>query len=711
MTPGVLLSVVGAVFSLGLALAVLVLQRRSLAAGFFAAGMVVLAADSALAALRLAAQAPEEVWRWQSVAVLVQGFLPVCWLGFSLVYSRGAARDELRRMWGWLAAALLVPVGLAVLGHGNLAVAQAEASSGGGFWIRPGPWAKAWHLVMLVSFVAVLANIERTFRAAVGTMQWRIKFVMLGLALVFGVRIYCHSQALLFTAQERGLVLVETSALIFGCALLVVGHLRHGFAEIDIYPSRTVLQTSVVVLLVGGYLFVVGVLAQLAAHFGGFGGFEFQSMVVLLGVVGLGLLLFSDRLRQQLRKVVARHFRRPQHDSRAVWTQFTRQLSTELGEQAYIQESVRLAASTFQALSVTLWRLDGSSGRLVFGESTADTAGQAEEMAGPILTETVLAGLREVGGPFDLDQAGQPWVETIRHLSLRHFKNGGNRQAVPLMAGDRCMGLLILADRVNGMPWSVEEQDLLKCIGDQVAAGLLQLRLTEELVQGREMQAFQTMSTFFVHDLKNAASSLGLMLQNLPEHFEDPEFRADALRAIGGTVSRINQIIERLGTLRQSLELRPAETDLTRLVEECLAEVGGFGKVDLVRQLQALPAVAADPGQLTTVVTNLLLNAREAVGPDGRIIVATSVADGRAAITVSDNGCGMSPEFIQSSLFRPFQTTKKKGLGIGMFQSKLIVEAHGGVLQVQSTPGSGTAFRVLLPLCPTPNEAQAADRR
>jgi len=214
------------------------------------------------------------------------------------------------------------------------------------------------------------------------------------------------------------------------------------------------------------------------------------------------------------------------------------------------------------------------------------------------------------------------------------------------------------------------------------------------------------MSTFFVHDLKNAASSLSLMLQNLPEHFDDPAFREDALRGIASTVNRINQIIERLGSLRQKLELRPAATDLNRLVEGILTEMGGLGEVEVIREMQPIPPVQADAEQLTTVVTNLLLNACEALGRDGRITIATSVSEGRASLSVSDNGRGMSPEFISRSLFRPFQTTKKKGLGIGMFQSKLIVEAHQGLLQVQSTPGHGTTFRLLLPLTPTtPNEA------
>ena len=97
-------------------------------------------------------------------------------------------------------------------------------------------------------------------------------------------------------------------------------------------------------------------------------------------------------------------------------------------------------------------------------------------------------------------------------------------------------------------------------------------------------------------------------------------------------------------------------------------------------------------------MTNLLLNAWDAVGAAGQITVQTGQRDSRAVLSVSDNGCGMSEAFLRDSLFRPFQTTKKKGLGIGMFQSKMIVEAHQGTIQVESEPGKGTTFRVILPL-------------
>ena len=120
--------------------------------------------------------------------------------------------------------------------------------------------------------------------------------------------------------------------------------------------------------------------------------------------------------------------------------------------------------------------------------------------------------------------------------------------------------------------------------------------------------------------------------------------------------------------------------------------------VELVKQFHPLPKVVIDREQLQNVVTNLLLNARDAVGRGGQIRVETSQCDGRAVLSVADNGCGMSPEFVRDSLFRPFQTTKKKGLGIGMFQSKIIVEAHRGNIQVESEPGKGTKFGVMLPL-------------
>ena len=180
----------------------------------------------------------------------------------------------------------------------------------------------------------ILNNLEKTFRSTVGTMRWRIKFVVLGLAVIFAARIYTLSQDLLFSRYDLTLTDIETGALFIGCAMMTIGYLRNGIAEIDVYPSRSVLQGTVTVLLAGGYLFVIGLLAQLIALLGGAGSFKTQAFLVLLGIAVLAVLLLSERLRQKIQRLVSRHFKRPQHDFRKVWLLFTQRMSGVLDREA-----------------------------------------------------------------------------------------------------------------------------------------------------------------------------------------------------------------------------------------------------------------------------------------------------------------------------------------------------------------------------------------
>jgi putative PEP-CTERM system histidine kinase len=240
--------------------------------------------------------------------------------------------------------------------------------------------------------------------------------------------------------------------------------------------------------------------------------------------------------------------------------------------------------------------------------------------------------------------------------------------------------------------------DLLKCIGDQVGTALLSIRLAKQLMLAKELEAFQTISAFFIHDLKNAGSTLGLMLQNLPDHFDDPAFREDALRGIDRAAERINGIIARLSNLRHDLQLTMTELDVNSLLKNAIANLNGSSGVEIITNFAAVPLICGDREKLESVMTNLLLNAKDATGPGGKVEIETFREDDVVNFSVADNGSGMSADFIEKSLFRPFRTTKKKGLGVGMFQAKVIVDAHGGRIQVKSEPGAGTTFRVTLPV-------------
>ena len=708
-----LLAFAAALFSGLLGFAALVRRPSSVASWGFFAGMETLAIESVLDGFSLNALLPEKVAEWQTLVFVARSFLPGWWLLFSLTYSRGNYREFLAKWRFPLALAFVVPFAVIVGFQTGLLHLFLDEKDGQLLRLHFSGGARTVSAFVLIGAVLVLLHLEKTFRSAVGTMRWRIKFLILGVAIVFGAQIYIESQRLLYSEFASGLADVETGALFIGCTLITIAYLRNGLAEIDLYPSQAVLQGSFTLVLAGGYLFVVGVLAQIVAELGGAGSFRTYIFLILLGTAGLALVLFSDRFRQRLQQFVSRHFARPQHDFRKTWRLMAQSMSSVLDQTTLCSTAARLMSETFNSLSVTVWVIDEKSARLTMGASTSHSHAEPCD-ADPrcALRDSAIKRIRELKRPFDLETIDQEWGATLRTMHSPQFRKSGNRICIPLLAGERLLGLGVLADRVDGTPYTLEEVDLLECIGNQTAAGLLNLRLSDELVLAKQLEAFQTMSAFFVHDLKNVVSGLSLTLQNLPIHFDDPVFREDALRGISTTVNRINHLVGRLSVLKNKIELRPVESDLNQLVAETVDSLQWVPDVKLVKVLNPLPNIVADPERLQNVVTNLLLNAREVLGKGGQVRVETSQLNGCAVLAVSDNGCGMSSLFVRDSLFRPFRTTKKDGLGIGLYQSRMIVEAHRGSIQVESEPGKGTTFRVILPLaCTEPSATEPQPNR
>jgi putative PEP-CTERM system histidine kinase len=499
--------------------------------------------------------------------------------------------------------------------------------------------------------------------------------------------------------MSLSLLAIESGALLLGCLLITISYFRSGRLETDVYPSHTFLYSSLAVLLTGVYLLIVGVLANLVIVFGGDTSFPIKAFLILVGLVGLAVMLLSDRVRQATQRFISRNFKRPLYDSRKVWSLFTEKTAHAVDQTSLCAATTKLISDTFNILSATIWLADETEKRLV---SVTSTSLQSDQKSNRINTgtdlESFLSAMQAKPYPFDLDESKEPWAVELKQNNPVNFSHSGHRFCVPIVAGDRALGIIILGDRVRAVPYSQEELDLLRCMGGHIAASLLTIHLSQKLMQAKEHEAFRAVSAFFAHDLKNSASTLSLMLQNLPLHFDDPEFRADVLRGISKTVSHMNHLIGRLSVLGQKPELNSVTADLNEVVSRALSQWKSMPGIELEKQLQTLPKIPLDPEQIQNVVTNLVLNARDAVGQKGQINIQTSQQNGWAMLTVRDNGCGMSVEFLRQSLFRPFQTTKKDGTGIGMFQCKMIIEAHQGKIEVESEVGKGSSFCIMLPL-------------
>jgi hypothetical protein len=154
--------------------------------------------------------------------------------------------------------------------------------------------------------------------------------------------------------------------------------------------------------------------------------------------------------------------------------------------------------------------------------------------------------MREQHLPLDLDEMSNRTVRALKAAYADYFRQAQSRYCVSLVAGQQLLGVMTLQNRLTHEPFSLEDLDLLKTLADQAAASLLHLRLSQRLLKAKEMEAFQTLSTVFVHDLKNLMAKLSLMLQNIPSHYDNPVFREDMLRVIAGSVAKMNTMCSRV---------------------------------------------------------------------------------------------------------------------------------------------------------------------
>lgn len=694
-----IISYIAALFSVSLAVFVLYRDWHSFVHRIFAAGMIALAVESVFTGLCVKVIMPEDMAYWLRVRLFATAVLPGIWLLFSLSFSRANYKEFISR-WKWVTVAFfLLPLATIIFFGSSFFVGRPLMSPSFTWVVIIGWPGYVFNLFILVSAVLILMNLERTLRDSTGRMRWQIKFMALGIGCLFAVRIYTASQTMLFHSLNVSLELVNDGALILAGVMILRSLTRTRLLDVDFYPSQTFLYNSFTVLFVGVYLISVGLLAKVALYFNGGQNIPFRAFFVLVAIVGLFVFLLSDRLRKRMRRFVSHHFSRPLYDYRKEWTKFTRGTTSVMEIKDLCTVVANMISKTFEVLSVSVWLCDDAEERPRLFGSTDFSEGRTDEIKflENNMTEFVRI-IRRKKLPSDFDYVSEELPGGFESLDDNFLEKARIRYCIPLIAGDRFLGVLTLFNRVGDEALSVEDFDLLGTIADQAAASLLNLMLSESLREAKQMEAFQTMSAFFVHDLKNLASKLSLTMQNLPTHFDNPEFRKDALQTISQSLGKINLISSSLTSLSQKLELRLTETDVNDVVAAVLSGVDGSFREKLTQELQTAPKIALDSERIQNVLTNLILNAHEATGDTGNIEISTGQKDGWVFLSVRDNGCGISKEFMEKSLFHPFQTTKNRGMGIGLYHSKTIVEAHKGRIEVESEEGKGSVFKILLPM-------------
>jgi putative PEP-CTERM system histidine kinase len=470
--------------------------------------------------------------------------------------------------------------------------------------------------------------------------------------------------------------------LALGVIMIGVSRLK-GKAIAGVRVSPTMAYRSLVLLAVSIYLVGLGLLGEGMRYLDtAMQRTIFVSIAVLSGLAVV-LVLLSEKLRRKAKVFLHKHFYRQKYDYRKEWIRITGHLSSARSVDDLQQGILSFYCNTFVYEVAALCLRDDEQGCYRF--TAAYQIPTPTRMLGKTCPFIDLLSDRDW-----IFSTADPHGEEIGDV-LSFCEEHEFTLAIPLLFEKSLEGFIFLGRPVDpDERLCYEDFDLMKMLARQATSSLLSLKLSAQLGSAREMAAIGRVSAFVVHDLKNLASNLAMTAENAREYMDDPEFQQDMLETLDGTTTRMKNLIARLKNVAEQKDLKFISADLYDLAESAVRLIGE----DHVT-LSGGPAQGLfDPQEIEKVMHNLVLNALEAGGDPVQVEVGR---DRNVFIKVSDRGCGMSEDFIRERLFRPFQTTKPKGFGIGLYQCRNIVEAHGGSIEVESRVGEGSCFTVVLP--------------
>ena len=691
------------------------MDTRSLGLTAWSAGLALLA--YAVLTLQLQQQgslkAPRE---WAKLTILLAVLSSLAWAGFELAFATGASpvfsvlaglADQLRYA-SWFAFLLVLlrfsrarTEGFSLAGL--ISVAAVLGSWGPLALVlqtlgiqRLGDPARLFLFASMALPVFALVLLEQVFRNATQDARWNIKPLCLGLAGIFLFDLYLFSQAVLFNHPDEDASSIRGAVHALMVPLLLVSSSRRSdwIAKIQLSPKAAF--HSATLLIAGVYLLFISAVGYYVRYFGGEWGRALQLGLVVLALIALMMLAMSGTMRAKLRVFLGKHFFRYRYDYREEWLKFTRALSAKNSPQELGQQVVRGLAEMLESPGGGLWLR--TRGEATFSQTArwnmapiVDKEEQASELCQYLANGGKIVNLEEYRSfTRRYGQLKIPvWLQDLPQAWL----------VVPLMVGDELIGFVVLASARTVIEVNWEVHDLLRTAGHQAASYLAQMQATEALLEVRKFDAFNKMSAFVVHDLKNIVTQLSLMLKNAKRLGDNPEFQQDMLLTVENSLDRMRQLM---------LQLREGATppgtafgvNLVDVVKRVQAVATARGRTLELAALEPLKARGHDE-RLERIIGHVVQNAFDATDVAGRVSIALVRDGGRAKVVVTDTGHGMTPEFIRDRLFKPFQTTKQAGMGIGAFESYQYVQELGGKIEVQSEIDKGTTVSLLLPLFET----------
>ena len=657
-----------------------------------------LCTSAAMAALTfaLASKSPEEVMRRLQIHLALIIFSPTFVIPFFSFFGRNDAGNRLR---SWLpgiitlgailaAAALLVPV--------EIVVSRFQIVEGGGLWrIGVTPVGQLLALLAMAVNMLLLHSFENTYRAANVPAKVTLKYPLLGVIAASIMNFIIMSRLVVLSEVDDYFISVGALSAIFFCITILYAGWRYPVFEVRTMPEKGKTPSVVTVVVAGLYLFAFALITW-ASNLLGMPYNKLGAMVLSVFAVFIILaILISGKTRRRLRVFINENFRPGLYNYRREWRHYARLMTSS----STVED---LLSNTISSLCETMMATRGLIYTGIGGDKTADYG-----LEGKTIDDAFWGALMELYTDSPLimisshwrheHAAGRPPVESVARAEVP----GWVRAISFLKIGGEARGLIAIGRKDFGRPWSEEDSDFLSTITDQAALAIENLIMEERYLESKQLESFNRFASFVIHDLKNTVGMLSLTAENARDNIQDREFQEDAIDTLERSVQKMRRLIDSLNAHKAPAAISRAVTDVSASAGDSITSLEQLAsRKGVTVRLESEGGVQAfvDPSALSRIVENLVLNAIEAVAEGGTVEVRVARHGETLTVIVSDDGPGFDRDFLENGLFRPFRSTKKNGLGVGLVLCKSLAEAHGGTISVSSLPEGGATVKIEMPV-------------
>ena len=563
------------------------------------------------------------------------------------------------------------------------------------FFYISGTWLYLMHTVLALE---VLILLEVVYRQA-GEQKWAIKPLVLYLGATNLLEFVTYANATMVNSVEPAYVAARGYVYLFLLPLLVIAIRRISHWGIDIFISRDVVLHSSLLMVAGAYLFVMALIGYAINFIGGSWGLTVQVVLVALSLVLLIAVFMSSAFRTKIKVFITKHFFANQYDYRIEWVALTQALASSPNNLNDVYNN---------ALKGLLNAVDYESGVIVKLQGNQVTPVCLHNHQ-PI-NDHDISIVRQLSmfcsdnhWLIDIDAyKSKPFDYDGLQLDRNDIDEASFQLAIPFFLQDKLWGFALLTatstDRIT-LNWEV--RDYLNAVYEQVSTYVHHYEAAQAVAENAQFAAFNRMSAFVLHDLKNVLAQIDLILSNAQQHKHNPEFIDDTFETLEHTKARMDKMLRQLTEKKVVESGAESVNQLSHLIQSVIEQrCMSFLPVPTMEVVDETDVVV-DHDKLSNVIYHLVSNAQQATQDTGmvRIVLDREPGSDYQTVKIIDNGCGMDAAFIANRLFKPFDTTKgNAGMGIGAYDAKNYMTSIGGQLGVQSSVGEGTEFTLHFPI-------------